>query len=450
MNKHVDHASQGATQRISPSHEATPASPELKRVVYAAVAGSIIEWFEFSVYGYLAAVMGKVFFSSSSPSVQVIASLAAFAIAFLARPFGGIICGALGDRFGRKHVLNMTLFVMAIATFCIGLIPSYSTIGIAAPVLLVIMRLLQGLSAGGEVSAAAIFVAEHCSDRRRTLMTGWVEVGAMAGFLMGAVTAFLLHQVFGDEEVVEWAWRIPFYLAAPLALIGLYIRRRLEESPLFVEAQAKGEIERLSIAAQIARLGQYKGSMLQAAGLVIATNVTLFTVLSYLPTYLNKTLHLSAEKALAMNLAPMTILVVLIPFIATLADRIGRKSIMLVGCVAVFLLAIPCFRALGSGDMVLQVGALIVLNICLSLLTACIFAQIPSLFPTKVRFMGMAISYNVTIALFAGTAPMINAWLTDLTGNPIMPAYYMMFAAVIGVIALLTATDRTGQPMAQD
>ncbi|KPB81798.1 hypothetical protein BTW15_20135 [Pseudomonas syringae pv. tomato] len=450
MNKQVDYASQGVTQQASSLHEAAPVSPELKRVVYAAVAGSIIEWFEFSVYGYLAAVMGKVFFSSSSPTVQVIASLAAFAIAFLARPFGGIICGALGDRFGRKHVLNMTLLVMAIATFGIGLIPSYATIGIAAPILLVIMRLLQGLSAGGEVSAAAIFVAEHCSDRRRTLMTGWVEVGAMAGFLMGAVTAFLLHQVFSDDEVVEWAWRIPFYLAAPLALIGLYIRRRLEESPLFVEAQAKGEVERLSIAAQIARLAQYKGAMLQAAGMVIATNVTLFTVLSYLPTYLNKTLHLTAEKALAMNLAPMTVLVVLIPFLANFADRIGRKAMMLVGCVAVFVLAIPCFKALGSGEMVLQVGALIVLNICLSLLTACIFAQIPSLFPTKVRFMGMAISYNVTIALFAGTAPMINAWMTDLTGNPIMPAYYMMFAAVIGVIALLTAVDRTGQPMAQD
>ncbi|MBK4992451.1 MFS transporter [Pseudomonas sp. S37] len=449
MKEHVDFTSR-SIEIDSTAGTASATRPELKRVVCAAVAGSIIEWFEFSVYGYLAAVMGKVFFSSSTPAVQIIASLAAFAIAFLARPFGGIICGALGDRLGRKQVLNMTLFVMALSTFAIGLIPSHETIGIAAPILLVVMRLLQGLSAGGEVSAAAIYVAEHCDDRHRTLMTGWVEVGAMAGFLMGALAAFGLYQVFTDDEMLEWAWRIPFYFAAPLALIGLYIRRRLEESPLFIEAQSKGEVERLSIAAQIARLGAYKSAMLQAAGMVIVTNITLFTVLSYLPTYLSKNLNLSSGQALAMSLAPMTVLVVLIPFLAALADRIGRRFMMILGSIGVLVLAIPCFKALGSGDVVMQVGALVVLNVCLALLTACIFAQVPSLFPTKVRFMGMAISYNVTIALFAGTAPMINAWLTEVTGNPVMPAYYMMFGAVIGLWALLSSKDRTGQPMAQD
>ncbi|WP_080396578.1 MFS transporter [Pseudomonas syringae] len=149
----------------------------IKRIVWAAIAGSVIEWFEFSVYGYLAAIMGKVFFSSSTPTVQIIASLATFAIAFMARPFGGVICGALGDRHGRKQVLDITLFVMAGATFCIGLIPSQASIGIAAPLLLIFMRLLHGLSAGGEISAAAIYVAEHCEDRHRTIKTVRVEVG---------------------------------------------------------------------------------------------------------------------------------------------------------------------------------------------------------------------------------------------------------------------------------
>jgi len=436
--------------RASSSRGASGAEKqEMNRVVMAAMAGSVIEWFEFSVYGYLAAVMGKVFFSSSTPTVQVIASFAAFAIAFLARPFGGIVCGALGDRFGRKNVLNMTLFVMAAATFCIGLIPSHDMIGAAAPVLLVVLRLLQGLSAGGEVSAAAIFVAERCEDRHRTLMTAWVEVGCMAGFLLGAIVSYVLHQTFSGEEMVAWAWRIPFFFAAPMALIGLYIRHRLEESPLFVSAQRAGQVQQIGVVAQLQRLGAYRGAMLQAAGMVIVTNITLFTVLTYLPTYLSKG-GLSSGQALAMNLAPMTLLVVLIPIFAVIADRIGRKKVMIAGSLAVLVCAIPAFKLLAGGDLALQLIALAILNICLAMLTSSIFAQVPSLFPLKVRFMAMAVSYNVTIALFAGTAPMINAWLIDVTGNRIFPAYYLMFGAVVGLVALMSSRDLTGKPMQGD
>ncbi|CAE6935910.1 Proline/betaine transporter [Paraburkholderia domus] len=438
-----------STARPAGVDTAADAAPKagLRRVVWGAMAGSIIEWFEFSVYGYLAAVMGKVFFSTSSPSVQIVASFATFAVAFLARPFGGVICGVLGDRYGRKSVLNATLFVMAAATFCIGLLPSYSSIGVLAPVLLVVLRLLQGLSAGGEVSAAAIYVAERCEDRNRTLMTAWVEVGAMAGFLAGALASYLLHIGFDDATLTSWGWRLPFYLAAPLALIGLYIRRRLEESQAFVDAQRDGRIEAVSVVKQIARLGAYRKAMLQAAGMVIVTNITLFTVLSYIPTYLNRNLHLSGSKALAMSLLPMVVLVLLIPVFAVLADRIGRKKVMIAGSIAVLVLAIPAFDLLRSSDIVTQVGVLIVLNICLAALTSCIFAQVPSLFPIKVRFMAMSISYNVTIAIFAGTAPMIDAWLIERTGNPNMPAYYMIFGCVVGLVALLSSKDHTGRPL---
>lgn len=422
----------------------------LRRVVYGAMAGSVIEWFEFSVYGYLAAVMGKVFFSTSSPSVQIIASFAAFAIAFLARPFGGIFCSVLGDRYGRKSVLNVTLYVMAGATFCIGLLPSFTSIGVLAPALLVVLRLLQGLSAGGEVSAAAIYVAERSEDRNRTLMTSWVEVGAMAGFLAGALASYVLHLVFDEASLVAWGWRIPFFLAAPLALVGLYIRRRLEESPAFVDAQKSGRVAPASVFTQIARLGAYRSAMLQAAGMVIVTNITLFTVLSYIPTYLNRNLHLSGTKALGMSLLPLVVLVILIPVFAAIADRIGRKTMMIIGSAALLIFAIPAFELLRAGGVATQLAVLVALNVFLATLTACIFAQVPNLFPIKVRFMAMAISYNVTIALFAGTAPMIDAWLIDRTSNPNMPAYYMMFGCVLGLIALFSAKDRTGQPMASE
>lgn len=423
---------------------------ELKRVVIGASAGSVIEWFEFSVYGYLATIMGKVFFSSSDPGTQIIASFAAFSIAFLARPFGGIVCGALGDRMGRKRVLNLTLFVMAASTFAIGLVPTHASIGIAAPVILSVLRLLQGLSAGGEVSAAAIFVAERCDDHHRTRMTAWVEVGCMSGFLVGALASFTLQSAYTEKELVDWVWRIPYFFAAPLALVGLYIRNRLEESPLFVQALREGRIERLSVLAQLRRLGGYTVPMLQAAGMVIATNVTLFTVLTYLPTHLTRTVKLSGAKALAVNLAPMTILVLLIPVFAVLADRTSRRTVMLAGCIATFVLAVPAFQLIDGLDIVWQVAALAVLNICLATLTSCIFAQVPSLFPVEVRFMAMAVSYNVTIAMFAGTAPLINSVLVEATRNPMMPAYYVMIAAVLGVLALLVAPDRTGKPMRGD
>ncbi|WP_178118580.1 MFS transporter [Pseudomonas sp. SZ57] len=419
----------------------------MKRIVWAAMVGSVIEWFDFSVYGYLAAVMGKVFFASSTPTVQIIASLATFAIAFLARPFGGVICGALGDRHGRKQVLNMTLFVMAGATFCIGLIPSQASIGIAAPLLLILMRLLQGLSAGGEISAAAIYVAEHCEDRHRTIKTAWVEVGCISGFVLGASTSFALHEIFTDTQLVEWAWRIPFFFAAPMALVGLYIRAKLEESPLFVGARRSGELGRVSVGMQFKQLRDHGSVMLQSAGMIIVTNITLFTVLSYIPTYLNQTLHLPGHLSLALNLAPMMGLVVLIPVFARVAERLGRKPMMITASVGILLLAQPCFKMLGSGEMWQQLLALMILNTALAMLISSILAQIPSLFPLKVRFMAMALSYNVSVALFAGTAPLINAWLIDVTGNPLMPAYYLMFGSLLGLAALIASTDRTGRPM---
>lgn len=428
----------------------TESGEGLHRVVLAAMAGSVIEWFEFSVYGYLAAIMGKVFFSTSSPGVQLIASFATFAIAFVARPFGGIMCSVLADRYGRKTVLNVTLFVMAAATFGIGLLPSYATLGTLAPILLVVLRLLQGLSAGGEVSAAAIYVAERSENHNRTLMTAWVEVGAMAGFLAGAVASYALHLMFDDATLATWGWRLPFYLAAPLALIGLYIRRRLDESQAFVDAQKKGRVEPATILKQLARLGTHKKPMLQAAGMVIVTNITLFTVLSYVPTFLNRTLHFSGTGALAMSLLPMVLLVLLIPVFAKIADRVGRKPVMIAGSLGVLVLAVPSFNLLQSGTLSSQVAALVILNVFLAALTSCIFAQVPTLFPIRVRFMAMSVSYNVTIAVFAGTAPMIDAYLIEKTGNPSMPAYYMMFGCVVGLIALLSSTDQTGRPLVVD
>ena len=417
---------------------------EMRRVIFAAMAGSFVEWFEFSVYGYLALVMGNVFFAGGTDSTRIIAAFAAFAVAFIARPFGGLIFGLIGDKFGRKRALNIALMLMAGATFCIGLIPSYHSIGIYAPILLVAMRLLQGLSGGGEISGASIFVAESSPDNKRTLHTSWIEVGSMGGFIFGALMSALLYHGFGTDEVTRWAWRIPFLLAAPLALIGVYIRLKINESPEFI---ARKEQVIPAESQPFREIMRYRKAMLKSAGLLIGSNIPIFIIMTYMPTWLVTTLKLSANQGLMMGILPMCLLLVTIPLFARLADATSRKSVMLTGNMGLVVLSVPCFRMLQSGHFPLQIAGLILLSLCLSMILSCILSKVPSLFPVHIRFSCMAISYNVAVALFAGTAPMLNAWLINITGNPDIPAWYLMAGAIIGSIATFVTRDRTRQPL---
>ncbi|OTL02711.1 MFS transporter, partial [Acinetobacter baumannii] len=204
-----------------------------KKAITAAALGNAIEWFDFGVYGYVAYVLGKVFFPDTSPSVQMIAALATFSVPFIFRPLGGLFFGHLGDKYGRQKVLAITVIIMSISTFGIGLIPSYETIGLWAPILLLIVKIVQGFSIGGEYSGAAIFVAEYSPDRKRGFMGSWLDFGSIAGFVLGAATVALITHAVGEARFAEWGWRIPFFLALPLGIIGLYLRNRLEETPVY-------------------------------------------------------------------------------------------------------------------------------------------------------------------------------------------------------------------------
>lgn len=430
---------------VAESGTTTTSQQQLKRVVIASMVGSFIEWYEFAVYGYMAVVMGQVFFPNGNASTQIIASFATFAIAFLARPFGGFVFGWIGDRLGRKRALNLTLILMTISTFLIGLIPSYATIGITAPIVLILFRLIQGFSGGGEASGAAIFVAEHCQDNHRTYMTSWVELGCMAGFVFGAALSMMMRQIFTAQELTEWAWRLPYLFSAPLAYIGIYIRNRLEESPNYVAAVSEHRAGKHSFSWR--ELGQHRGAMLRSAGLMIANNIGIFIVLTYMPTWLVSTLQLSPTNSFIVGIFPMFFVLILIPIFAKWADKIGRKKIMMMGSVGMIIFALPCFYVLQEGTIPMKFLAMVILNICPAFLLSSILAKVPSLFPIHIRFTGMAVSYNVAVALFAGTAPMINAWLISVTGNHYIPAYYLIVGALVGVITLLNTKDLTGQPM---
>jgi MFS transporter, MHS family, proline/betaine transporter len=264
--------------------------PMLKRAVGAAALGNAMEWFDFGVYGYLAVTIGQVFFPSSNPTAQVIAAFATFTVAFLVRPLGGLVFGPLGDRYGRQKVLAFTMILMALGTFAIGLIPSYERIGIWAPVLLLLARVVQGFSTGGEYGGAATFIAEYSTDRNRGLMGSWLEFGTLGGYIAGAGTVTALHMLLSSEQMLDWGWRIPFLVAGPLGLLGLYMRMKLEETPAFrafAEEAEKREHDRPGLGALFQVHGR---QLLVCMGLVLVFNVTDYMLLTYMPSYLSVTM----------------------------------------------------------------------------------------------------------------------------------------------------------------
>ena len=261
----------------------------LKRAVGAMALGNAMEWFDFGVYSYIAVTLGQVFFPSSNPSAQLIATFGTFAAAFLVRPIGGMVFGPLGDRIGRQRVLAMTMIMMAAGTFAIGLIPSYSSIGIFAPVLLLVARLVQGFSTGGEYGGAATFIAEFSTDKRRGFMGSFLEFGTLIGYVLGAGTVALLTATLSHEALLSWGWRVPFLIAGPLGLVGLYIRMKLEETPAFKKQAEARESEDKALPTQTLRdlLARQWKALLLCVGLVLIFNVTDYMALSYLPSYLS-------------------------------------------------------------------------------------------------------------------------------------------------------------------
>ncbi|OBU03442.1 glycine betaine/L-proline transporter ProP [Morganella psychrotolerans] len=425
---------------------------KLKKAITAASLGNAMEWFDFGVYGFLAYVLGQVFFPAVSPGVQMIAALATFSVPFLIRPLGGLFFGIMGDKFGRQKVLSITIIIMAVSTFCIGLIPSYATIGIWAPVLLLLAKLAQGFSVGGEYSGAAIFVAEYSPDRKRGFMGSWLDFGSIAGFVCGAGVVVLLSSILGEESFHEWGWRIPFFLALPLGVIGLYLRHALEETPAFQQHVADmenanpgtGENKPRVTLREIA--SKYGRSLLVCVGLVIATNVTYYMLLTYMPSYLSHNLNYSADHGVLIIIAIMIGMLFVQPLIGMMSDRIGRKPFVLAGSIGLFFLSVPAFMLINSDIIGLIFLGLLILAILLNCFTGVMASILPAIFPTKIRYSALAISFNISV-LIAGATPTAAAWLVEATQNLYMPAYYLMVIAVIGLATGIIMKETANKPL---
>jgi MFS transporter, MHS family, proline/betaine transporter len=424
----------------------------LKRAVAAAALGNAMEWFDFGVFAYLATTLGKVFFPSSDPTASTLSALATFTAAFIVRPIGGAFFGPLGDKIGRQRVLALTMILMAAGTFAIGLLPGYQQIGLWAALLLLLARLLQGFSTGGEYGGAATFIAEYSPDKRRGFMGSFLEFGTLAGYILGASIVTWLQFALSSHDMLSWGWRIPFLIAGPLGIVGLYLRMKLEETPAF-QKQQEAAAEREQQKTPVLRLfGEHWQSLLICIGLVLVFNVTDYMLLSYMPTYLTS-LGGNATTGLLLIVVVMLIMMVVITFGGRLSDRFGRRPVLFAGCIAFFVLSWPAVRLMQSGSALLVFVGLLLLGLALISFTSTMPSTLPALFPTIIRYGALAVAFNVSVSLFGGTTPLFTealvgwargahfSWANDI------PAYYLMIAAVIGFVAVLFTKETASSPL---
>jgi MHS family proline/betaine transporter-like MFS transporter len=424
--------------------------PLLKRAVGASALGNCMEWFDFGVYSYLAATIGKVFFPGASPAAQLISSFATFAAAFVVRPLGGLVFGPLGDRVGRQKVLATTMIMMAAGTFAIGLIPSYATIGIAAPILLLLARMVQGFSTGGEYGGATTFVAEYSPDRRRGFLSSWLDFGTFTGYALGSALVTLLNVMLTDAEMLSWGWRIPFLIAGPLGVIGLYMRLKLEESPAFQQQLDEHEksLAQESAGGELRTIVRaHWRPLLICMGLVLLYNVTNYMVTGFLPTYQTETLNRSSGSADVLVLIGMVWIVLLITFLGRFSDRVGRRPVYGVAAAAMIVLAVPSFLLIKADGTWAPILGVLILSTLLACFAAPSAATLPALFPTAVRYAAMGIGFNFAVAAFGGTTPLVTEALINVTGDDMVPAYYLMAAGVIGLITVRFLPESAQVPL---
>lgn len=435
-------SSPAASASPDPSQDAT-----LRRAIAASAMGNATEWFDYGIYAYGVTYISAALFPGSTEEA-VLFALATFAISFLVRPLGGLFWGPLGDRLGRKSVLALTILLMSGATLCVGLIPDHATIGFWAPTLLIALRMVQGFSTGGEYGGAATFMAEYAPDDRRGFYGSFLEFGTLAGFSLGAALMLGFSLMLGEAAMHAWGWRIPFLVAAPMGLVGMYLRSKMEDTPVFRAAAALHDSGPPSPSLSLL-MRRYWRPMLVVGGLVVALNVVNYTLLSYMPTYLQRRIGLSADEALIVPIIGMLLMMVFLPFAGALSDRVGRRAMWRASLIGLLVGVVPLYMLMATGLVGATLG-FVALGLLYVPQLATISATFPALFPTQVRFAGFAIAYNVSTSIFGGTAPAIGSGLISVTGDELMPAYYMMLACIVGLIALRFMPETAGRSLYDD
>lgn len=409
-----------------------------KRALIAGSIGNFIEWYEFAVYGFLATVIARNFFqlAGEAPLTGLILTYASFAIAFFFRPLGAIIFGRIGDRIGRKPTLIIVLVMMTLATTAIGLVPVYASIGIAAPLILTGLRILQGLFAGGEYGGAVSLMTEFAPRGKRGLYGAWQSFTVALGLLAGAGIVALISVVLSPEELYAWGWRLPFFLAIPMGGVALWLRVKMEETPGFLRQQKQQQ----QYPQPTANVGQTLKAILTGIGRLMVWSAAGYTYLVIMPAYLQSSLHTGFNQALLIAVISNIGFAMTILPAGILSDKWGRRNVMVVAAVLLLILALPLLKILQAESCTLLVKALVVLVAggLVGMLAGPGPAMLSEMFPTKVRYTGLGLAYSLSNAIFSGCAGLIITGLIKQTGNLDIPAYYVMATAVVSIFALMT------------
>lgn len=420
-------------------------SQEMKKALRATILGNFMEWFDIGVYAYLAASLTAVFFPFGEPWNQL-AFFATFAVTFIVRPLGGLILGPLGDKIGRKKVLAFTIIMMSLGTFLIGCIPSYESWGMAAPILLILLKFVQGFSTGGEYAGAVTFIAEYAPDRRRGFWASFLDMGSYIGFAAAAALATVVELMLTPEQMLDFGWRICFWVALPLGLIGMYMRSHINESAAFeAELDNDNNVEDRTIWQSIKYIfKEFWPQLLIGSALVMCAQVIGYSLTTYMPTYLTSVLGYDTLHGNALLIPVLLVLSFALPLFGLLSDKIGRKPVMMIGAVVGLVCAIPSFWLMMQGTIATTLAGLFLMAIMLMFQASIQPSTLPSLFPTASRYTAMGVMFNIAVALFGSTSGTVvtalqSWWKTEYAG-----AYYIMIACAVGLIGMFFLKETAG------
>ncbi|MDN3428591.1 MFS transporter [Microbacterium sp. APC 3898] len=417
---------------------------QTRKVLTASLVGSSIEWFDYFLYGTMAAlVFNQLFFVNEDPTVGLMLAYASFALSFFIRPFGGIIFSHIGDRIGRKKTLVITLSLMGFATFAMGLLPTYQAIGVAAPILLISLRLIQGLGIGGEWGGALLLATEYAPPERRGFFGSIPQMGVTIGMVMGTLALYIMT-LLPEAAFMSWGWRVPFILSAFLVVFGLWIRKGIDETPEFKAVQASGEIPKVPI---VETLKYHWREVLIAIGAKVVETAPFYIFGTFVVSYATTNLEFSRTATLAAVMIATVITTILIPIMGALSDRVGRKKMYITGSVAMALFAFPYFWLLQQGSVALLIIATIIgLGIIWAPITAVLGTMFSEIFDAKVRYTGVTLGYQIGAALAGGTAPLVATFLLATFDNSYVPvALYIILTAVISLLSIWAVKDLSGR-----
>jgi len=412
----------------------------MRRTIIAGIAGNVMEWYDFAVYGYFAVIIGQHFFPSEDPTTSVIASFGAFAAGFLMRPFGGFVFGHIGDKYGRKRALTLSVILMAVPTFLIGVLPDHSQIGVTASVILVLLRMLQGLSVGGEYTTSITFLVEHGDQKKRGFMGSWSIFGAVAGILMGSAVGAAMTALVSPETLADWGWRLPFVFGLAIGLTGLYIRRHMAEDPPMKKAEDH-------TSPVILAFREEWRAMLKIAGFNVVNAVGFYMIFVYAVTWLHQTAHISTSRALDINTASMVVLLVMIPMMGRLSDRVGRKPMLLSAVTGLLVLSYPLMWLMHHDQTSMVLAGQLGFAVLIGLIFGAYPAAMVEMVPKRVRVSAMSIGYNLCLGLVGGTTPLVSTYLISRTHVDLSPAFYLMAAAAVSLLVILKMKETARDPL---